>query len=267
MTDWLKGGVLAMATLLAAGSAHAQEPDGTMVFARIASWQIARPNWDAYEADQKKTQVPILDKLMADGVITEYGLVRNTVHTPDGYTHVTWYSSKTLAGLEKALAAIVEADAKLPTAERRRSVTDFAGSKHSDNIARSRVIKGGTKKLSSGYMYVSIDVVQPGKGAGYTERLEQIVRPALGPLVTDGSLVSYGVDTEYVHTADPGVRTMWMVLAAADALDKLDAAQRSMNRSAGAAERESMAQTWRETVVSSAHRDELWEIYGYASKY
>ena len=47
--------------------------------------------------------------------------------------------------------------------KRRRSVTDFAGSKHADSIVRSRVIKGGTKKLSSGYMYVSADVVQPGK--------------------------------------------------------------------------------------------------------
>ena len=116
-------------------------------------------------------------------------------------------------------------------------------------------------------MYVSTDVVQPGKGAGYTDRLEKTVRPALEPLFADGSLVSYGVDTEYVHTTDPGLRTMWMLLGAADALDKLDAAQRSMNRSVGAAERESMAQAWRETVVSSAHRDELWEIYSYASKY
>lgn len=267
MTARFRCGVLAVLSVLVAVGANAQEPGGTMVYARVASWQIARPHWDAYEADQKKTQVPILDKLMADGVLTEYGIVRNIVHTPDGYTHMTWFSSKTLAGLEKALAAIVEADSKLPAAERRRSVTDFAGSKHSDTVARSRVIKGGTKTLSSGYMYVSQDTVQPGKGQAYTERLEKTIRPALEPLVGDGSVVSYGLDTEYVHTSDPGQRTLWILMPAAEGLDKLEAAQRAMNRSAGAAERESLAQAWRETVVSSAHRDELWEIQAYSSKY
>ena len=170
------------------------------VFTRIANWQLARPNWEAYTDDLKKNTLPVLEKLLADGVITEYGLVSAAVHTPDGYTHSTWYSSKTIAGLEKALAAILAADKKLPAAERRRGDTDFAGTKHSDLLVRSRIVRAQTTKLTSGYMTVGMDQIQPGKMQAYNERFEKVLRPIIEPLAASGAVTSYGVDTEFIHT-------------------------------------------------------------------
>lgn len=267
MTDWLKGGVLAIAALLAAGTASAQEPDGTMVFARVANWQIARSHWDAYDANVKKTELPVLEKMLADGVITEYGVVRNAVHTPDGFTHGTWYASKTMAGLEQTLAAIIAAASKLPAAEQRRGNTDFAGTKHSDYVVRSRVIKGKTAKLSSGYGYLSTDVILPGKVAAYNERYEKQVRPALDSLFASGAVVSYGIDQEFIHTADPNGRTRWVIFADAAGLDKFMDATLAANRARTPAERQALGQAAREILDGSAHRDELWEIQAYGSKY
>jgi hypothetical protein len=267
MTDWLKGGVLAIAALLAAGSAHAQEPDGTMVFARIANWQIARSHWDAYDANMKKTELPVLETMLADGVITEYGIVRNVVHTPDGFTHGTWYASKTMAGLEQTLAALVAAASKLPAADQRRGNTDFAGTKHSDVVVRSRVIKGKTTKLSSGYMYLSTDVIQPGKVAAYNDRFEKQGRPLLDTLFESGAAVSFGIDQEFIHTADPNGRTRWVLFADAAGMDKLMDATLAANRARTPAERQALGEAAREILVGSAHRDELWEIQAYGSKY
>jgi hypothetical protein len=268
MASWLRTGCL---SLVALGSltlpAVAQEPDGTIVYARVANWQIARPNWEAYEANAKKNEVPVLDKLLADGVITEYAVARNTVHTPDGYTHVTWFASKTLAGLESALAALVAAQGKLPAAEQRRGNTDFAGSKHSDTVARSRVIKGKGTKLTSGYAYVSMDVIQPGKVAAYNERLEKQVRPPLDSLFASGAVTSFGIDQEFVHTTDPGTRTRWVIVPDAAGLDKMLAAGAAANQARTPAERQANAEASREILVGSAHRDELWEILAYAAKY
>ena len=115
-------------------TARAEDP---VVYTRLAQWQIARPNWGAYEADLKKTQVPVMEKLLADGVITEFGYDRNSVHSPDGYTHSSWFCAGSQANLEKALDTIVAADDKLTPEQRRRQDTEFSGTKHADQILRS----------------------------------------------------------------------------------------------------------------------------------
>ena len=268
MTSRGRNALLAVfgATILIS-SANAQAPDGLMVYSRIANWQIARPNWEAYTDDVKKNTLPVLEKLLADGVITEYGLASAAIHTPDGYTHSTWYSGRTIADLEKALAALLAADRKLPAAERRRADTDFAGTKHSDLLVRSRVVRGGTTKLTTGYITVGTDQIQPGKTQAYDERFEKVLRPIVEPLVASGAVISYGIDTEFIHTADPMMRNRWYLVPNADGLDKVAAAVKAFTDKQTPSEREASDKTSQEILVGSAHRDELWEITAYASKY
>lgn len=268
MTAWLRKGCLALVAVVTfAATAIAQPPDGTMVFSRIANWQIARVNWPAYEADLKKFTLPVLDQLLADGTITEYGLASAATHTADGYTHSTWFSSKSIADLEKALAAIVAADEKRPAAERRRGDTDFAGTKHSDLFVRSRVIKGRATKLSKGYAYVAMDLIQPGKVSAYNERLEKLVRPPLDSLFASGAVTSFGIDQEFIHTTDPNSRTRWVIVPDAAGLDKMLEATTAANQARTPAERQAIQEASREILVGGSHRDELWQIQAYASKY
>jgi hypothetical protein len=245
----------------------AQAQEGPTVYSRVAYWQIARPNWDAYVADLKKNTLPVLEKLLADGVITEYGVVSSVVHTPDGYTHATWYAGRTIADVEKALAAIVASSQKLSAPERQRGDTDFAGTKHADSLVRTRVIRGRTTKLTSGYLYIAMDQVQPGKGQAFTQNYEKNTQPIYERLFTDGTVTSFGIDTEYIHTSDPGIRVRWYVVANAEGLDKTAAAAAAANEARSPAEREALAQAAREVLVGTAHRDELWQITAFASKY
>jgi hypothetical protein len=91
MSAWIsEASLVAVGLMVVISPGRAQAPDRTIVYSRIANWQIARPNWDAYAADLQKNTVPILEKLLVDGVITEYGVASAAVHTPDGYTHSTW---------------------------------------------------------------------------------------------------------------------------------------------------------------------------------
>ena len=258
--------ITACTTVLLAPAA-AQAPGETVVYSRIANWQIARPNWDAYTADLKKNTIPVLEKLLADGVLTEYGVASATIHTPEGYTHTTWYSSKTIAGVEKALAAILEADKKLPPAERRRGDTDFAGSKHADQLVRSRIVSGKTMTLSSGYITVGIDQIQPGKDLAYNDRVEKLLKPIMAPLAASGAVVSYGIDTEFIHTGDAMMRSRWYIVPNADGLDKVAGTVKSYMDGLSPADREAYEKSSQEVLVGSAHRDELYEIIAYASKY
>ena len=73
MTSRIRKALLvALGATALVSSADAQAPDGITVYTRIANWQIARPNWEAYTEDLKKNTLPVLEKLLADGVITEY---------------------------------------------------------------------------------------------------------------------------------------------------------------------------------------------------
>lgn len=80
---------------------------------------------------------------------------RTTIHTPDSFSHSTWWSAKSQAAVEQALEALVAAEAKLSPEERKRQDTDFAGTKHADLLLRSVLFKSRTVKADRGYGIVS----------------------------------------------------------------------------------------------------------------
>ena len=88
--------------------------------------QPSRVHWADFEKDFKKNEQPVLEKLLADGVITQYGLDAASVYTADGQTHSTWFSSRSLANLEKVLDTRVAANEKLTSEERRKQNTNLA---------------------------------------------------------------------------------------------------------------------------------------------
>jgi hypothetical protein len=256
----LVGGVLALAVVPAV---RAEEP---VVYTRVAQWQIARPNWSAYEKDLKKNTVPVMEKLLADGVIIEFGADRTSVHTPDGYTHSTWFSAKSQANLEKALATLVESESKLTPEERRKGDTDFAGTKHADMILRSIAFKNRTIKTEKGYGSVSVQKTLPGKAQEYQELWDKYNKPILEQLYKDGVVTAYGVDVEAVHTGDPSLRFFWEVYPDADAFDKEEAAFNAAREKRSPEERRAIGQAFQELRDAAAHRDSQSDIVYYSAK-
>jgi hypothetical protein len=63
------------------------------------------------------------------------------------------------------------------------------------------------------------------------------------------------------------MRVRWVVFPDADGLDKMVAAGEARNQALSPAEREANAQQAREVFVAGSHRDELWMLTAYASKY
>jgi len=259
-TTALVGGVLAFGV---ASSVRAEEP---VVYTRVAQWQIARPNWGAYEKDLKKNTVPVMEKLLADGVIVEYGADRTTVHSPDGYTHSTWFTAKSLAGLEKALDALVESETKLTPEERKKQDTDFAGTKHADMILRSVSFKNRTVKADKGYEEVSMQKLLPGKAQEYQDLWDKYTKPVLEQLYKDGAVTAYGVDTELIHTGDQGMRFFWHVMPDADALDKVEAAFEAARQKRTPEERKAIGQAFAELREPAGHRDSQANIVFYSAK-
>ena len=259
-TTALVGGVIALGV---ASAVRAEEP---VVYTRVAQWQIARPHWGAYEKDLKKNTVPVMEKLLADGVITEYGADRTTVHSPEGYTHSTWFAAKSPAGLEKALDALVASEDKLTPEERRKQDTDFAGTKHADMILRSVSFKNRTVKTDKGYGQVSAQKMLPGKGQDYQELWDKYTKPVLEQLYKDGAVTAYGVDTELIHTGDQAFRFYWQLMPDADALDKVEAAFEAARQKRTPEERKAIGLAFAELRDPAGHRDSQTNIVFYSAK-
>jgi hypothetical protein len=257
----LVGSVLGLAA-----SSTVRAEDQPVVYTRVAQWQIARPNWSAYEKDLKKNTVPVMEKLLADGVITEFGADRTSVHTPDGYTHSTWFSAKSLANLEKALDTLVESDDKLTPEERRKQDTDFAGTRHADLMLRSVLFRNRTVKTDKGYGTVSVQKMQPGKAQDYQDLFDKYTKPVLEQLYKDGAVTAYGIDAELVHTGDSSLRFFWQVVPDAEALDKVEAAFEAARQKRSPEERRAIGQAFAELRDGSAHRDSHSSIVYYSAK-
>jgi competence protein ComGC len=244
-------------------NARAEDP---VVYTRVAQWQIARPSWAAYEADLKKTQVPVMEKLLADGVITEFGFDRNSVHSPDGYTHSSWFCAKSQADLEKALDAIVATEDKLTPDQRRRQDTEFSGTKHADQILRSVVFRNRTLKTDKGYITVSVQKVLPGKGEEHQALWDKYTKPVLEQLYAEGVVTGYGIDAELVHTGDPALRFFWTLVPDAAALDKIDAAFAADRAKRSPEERRAVGRSFAELRDPAAHRDSMSSLIHYSAK-
>jgi hypothetical protein len=252
--------------VLAFGVVSALRAEEPVVYTRVAQWQIARPHWGAYEKDLKKNTIPVMDKLLADGVILEYGADRTTVHSPDGYTHSTWFASKSLAGLEKALDALVESETKLTPEERKKQDTDFAGTKHADMILRSVSFKNRTVKADKGYGEVSAQKLLPGKAQEYQDLWDKYTKPVLEQLYKDGAVTAYGVDTELIHTSDQAFRFYWQLMPDADALDKVEAAFEAARQKRTPEERKAIGLAFAELRDPAGHRDSQTNIVFYSAK-
>lgn len=240
--------------------------DQPAVYTRVAFWNIDRQYWEGYQKNFEKYEQPIFEKLLADGVITEWGADAQGVHTADGATHATWFSAKSIAGLERALEDVQKGMSKMSPQERKTSDTDFAGPKHYDLLFHSYFYRSRPTKLDSGYDMTNIIKVKSGKAGEYRKLWEKYTKPILDQLFNDGTIKTYALFSDYIHTSPPGNQFTWYVAADAAALDKVDAAFDDARSKRTPEEREAVMRAFEEITVEGSHRDDMSRILHYNSK-
>jgi hypothetical protein len=193
------------------------------MYTYVANWNIPRAQWaemdKAAAADQK-----VLDKAVADGTIIGYGDDLNLVHEPDGETHDDWWSAMSMAGILNVLDKFYKSGT--PTSPVLASAT-----KHWDNIFVSRYYNWHSGSYKGAYTRVASYKLKPDSPDDAIEILSKnLFVPLMEKLMSDGTILEYEVDTEAIHTEDPG--TFWVVLVASNAegLDKFNAALRDSRK-------------------------------------
>ena len=82
-------------------------PEGLLPYTRY-NFVKAKPGKSSeYRKTWEKYNKPVLDKLLADGVILAYGLTVEEVRTDGDFTHFTWYAFKEMGAMDKVRAAFI----------------------------------------------------------------------------------------------------------------------------------------------------------------
>ncbi len=102
-------------------------PAGVLPFTRYFFAKVKPGKGDDFRKAWEKYNKPVLDKLVADGVVLGYGLDVEEVRTSGEFTHFAWIDTKDLAAMDKIRAAFI-ADRGHRTQEEQDAITNLFNS-------------------------------------------------------------------------------------------------------------------------------------------
>jgi len=184
-----------------------------VVYTYVSQFQVPRANWAQYAENTDKLFVPIAEKLVADGTLLSYSTFETIVHTPEGYTHGSAWSSSSIAGLMKVLDE-VRKNSPQPG--------QLASTRHEDLLMQTSMYAMGTG--SPAYLRVVCQNAKPDKPEGYTAGVKKYIWPMVEEQIKKGVVSYVGLDQQYVHTGAPSSRCLVITFPNADGMDKWAAA-------------------------------------------
>jgi len=236
--------VFVLAMILVPAALPQMEPR-PIVYTYVSQFQVPRANWAQYSEDTDKTFVPVAEKLLADGTIVGWSTFEQVVHTPEGYTHGSAWSSNTIAGLMKVLDE-VRKNGPRPG--------QIAATKHEDYLMQSSMYHGGSG--TAAYLRVVCQMAKADKPGDYAAALKKYLVPTFDEQVKKGAATSYGLDEQYVNNTAPSMRCLVITYPNADGMDKWATAVNATLGKMSAAERNALFGS----TVADSRRDIMARI-------
>ena len=196
----------------------------------VTEWQVPQAQWLLWEAFQDSNFKPLLEKMMADGRIHDWGLYTNQLHSQNGPTHGLWFSAAEMS----AVQAVLEAEAHLPAS----SLSDNLQVKHRDFLFRKVSEGGHAAHGAAGILWVHRTQSSAAKYGQSPAFWEKDLKLLLDGLVEQGVVISCGIEIEQSRTQSSGVFYVHCLLAAQAAVDKFFVALTAMQSKMSGAERD-----------------------------
>ena len=241
-------GLLLATVLMASAPAPAQTTEAKEkppMYTYVSNWTLPRAQWSEMEksfaADDK-----ILEKAMSSATIVGYGHDLNLVHRQDGETHDDWWSATSMAGILNVLDQFYKSGTTT-------TPVLSSATKHWDDIYVSRYYSWHSGPIKDAYTYVAVYQLKPHAPDDAVETISKgLVVPLLEKLLADGTILEYEIDTQAVHTENPGLFAIVYITGAGEGIDKVNAGIRQTLKTSPL-----YVSAFSSMVENSAHRDEL----------
>jgi hypothetical protein len=215
------------------------------MYSYVSNWQFPRERW----GDVGKINAAdntIFQAALADGTLVGYGNDANMVHTPDGESHDTWWSSTSLAGLLKVLD-------KLRALDNADSPISLSPTKHWDLVLVSHYYNWKPGPYTGAYVNVMMYQLKADAPDDAVSTLSKnVVVPLMEKLLADGTILEYEVDTEAIHTDAPGLVAIVYDTPQPEGVDTVRAAIRDSQKN-----NPLIGPSFDSWIDYSQHRDEL----------
>jgi len=119
---------------------HTALPDGFLPYTHFNFVKVKPGKAAEYRKAWEKYNKPILDKLLAEGVVVAFGLSVEEVRTDGDFTHFTWYDMKDLISMDKIRAAFL-ADRDHRSQEEQDAIANLFASLVDLDASRSEVTR------------------------------------------------------------------------------------------------------------------------------
>jgi hypothetical protein len=231
--------------LSSASAQNAEVKEKPPMYSWLSDWAIPRAKWG--DVDKSRGAVDkILSDAVANGTLVGYGSDTVLVHTNDGATHDTWWSSMSMAGLLKVLEEIHKSGASVTAVLQ-------SATKHTDAIYVARYYNWRSGALKGFYTRSASYKLKADAPDNAVDMLSKsFMVPLLEKLLAAGTLAEYEIDELAIHSEAPGSFYVVLVCPSADGLDKVDAALRDTIKSNPLA-----SSAFGSMVDFTAHRDYL----------
>jgi hypothetical protein len=222
-----------------------------------SEWRVPQKSIAVFAAELEKNVRPILQKLMEQGTVTDYGTFMTLVREEEGPTNGYWFGIPTYAALPKALDAL----AKLPP-----SALGESAVKQHDYFLRHELRLTRPSAGTNGYYYFNSTLIQPGKQGQWREWWDHYQKPLYERFLADGLITNYEIDEGEMHTMDPNWQYLIWIATSGEALDKMNDAWIARAKRQTAEEKRAMAAELAAVVVAGSHRDYFAHALSYGSK-
>ncbi len=246
--------LLCAALLLAAGGrpapAQAKVADQG-AYTYVALWGVPRTQWGEIEKFYKDA-CPTLEKLVANGTLTGWGNARVFVHDDTGMTHESWITATSFANITRALDAVRTAVPQ-PAA--------FTSSKHVDELLRATIHGQKPGASGTGMLWVARYEVRPDQMEEIAKLFDTGIKPLFDEQMAAGTILSYALNFQAVHTGPAGGVSIAYLLPDAAAVDKFQAALTAYENL-----HPEIGPSMEATMEYAAHRDSVYEVLSFGQK-
>ena len=215
------------------------------MYSYVSIWNIPRAQWGEMEkANAGDTDA--MAKALASGAIVAYGHDTALVHTADGPTHDEYWSSMSMAGLLSLLEQFYKNGSAV-------SPVLAASTKHFDEILVSRYYNWTSGSCKGCYTHGGFYKLKADAPNDAVDTLSKnLFVPLFEKLLAAGAIKEYEIDTQAIHTSEPGTFSVFYITPTADGLDKVNDAIRDTTKN-----NPLISPAIGSMLDSTGHRDEL----------
>lgn len=200
--------------------------DGPMPLTWVGMDKVKPGMGMQYPALFAKYNKPMLDKMVADGIATSWG-VGYELAGPGGFNYIVWITMPGWAGMGAVEAAFDARYEGLSEEEQESMMSEWMEVMETGDeqyeLLRHTVINGNPDAKFK-YLRLSNYTAKPGYGSDVTKMYKSFVEPVYEQLLKDGAIAGYGLIEQAIHSDSTFTHEAWITFGELADLEKVEKA-------------------------------------------